>query len=504
MSTIVEKYFDALSLVPSHNESVWAIEKSLNELLLEGQFCLSHLWEQRSYVDILRFCKWSRLSWDCLQDASLMRGQKYCVEYATLYCPIIDEGMKAAKDFSGWVLTAPERERAKHYQASILFRRKLIQCLTDEGLSSVHTELAKELSGRISQGDFRGKAKKESKDTAKEQVQACIISAAYRIFSHKLLLLNAELKRENGPFAESTEDHWTIAQKAAKRVEALLDTASLLKQGDTGNVVYQYATEMRDLLLPQLHHELIDPLGKIALNLAVPESPLSGESLEDKACRLIKNVQKVIPQLIEKIERNREQIESFVPIEMQNIEEIGLESRPRLMAISEEIFSPNMPFDAEKFYPTKELATLILQHSERLPFNSLADGGENSLLQNTPQERPDVRSEIGEAIEGLLSNLAKRVAIEGCPLMQLAVQGKFSSGICDELIYRLGLERYNPRPVFERLHYELYFLAKRNLLQRNWGRLVVKEDILNIEPSSEAGEVLNFDQIDSKYWTVTT
>jgi hypothetical protein len=138
-----------------------------------------------------------------------------------------------------------------------------------------------------------------------------------------------------------------------------------------------------------------------------------------------------------------------------------------------------------QFTPSEELVRRVSSHYEvdldektKTTLKEIATG-----LPGFSAEENQVPYLIQECVEGLFANLAQRAAFQKQPHMQITNGPRLTDLFCSEVLYRLRLDPYRARPVYERLYEELVSFAKDSPRERSWGRLVFDNDGLKLELS---------------------
>jgi hypothetical protein len=108
---------------------------------------------------------------------------------------------------------------------------------------------------------------------------------------------------------------------------------------------------------------------------------------------------------------------------------------------------------------------------------------------------------IGDRVEGLLSNLARRVAASGQTVAPLADAERLLPSVSAELIERLGVNPYDAPEFLGELHRDLTAFAAVPRV-RSWGTLVSTRGKLALHVPDGAGRP-DFKELLESRWTVT-
>lgn len=115
----------------------------------------------------------------------------------------------------------------------------------------------------------------------------------------------------------------------------------------------------------------------------------------------------------------------------------------------------------------------------------------------------DLASAIGERVEGLLANLARRAAAASArDVVPLADNQRFLPAISVELIGRLGVDPYGAPEFLDELRRDLTAFAAAPRV-RSWGTLESPRGKLVLKVRDSAG-LLDFSELFERPWSVTT
>lgn len=168
------------------------------------------------------------------------------------------------------------------------------------------------------------------------------------------------------------------------------------------------------------------------------------------------------------------------------------------------VASLNPDSDAS-FLPSSHLVALIERYSttiEQEPLDVERESEGARVASSRAFGSPEC---IGDTVEGLLANLARRSALEGSESLTISRPGRLLPEICEELVYQLGLDAYHPRPVLDCLCKELVGFISEIARERSWGTLTIEKGcIVLLINSADALHIYDPDDADPSMWTVGT
>ena len=160
--------------------------------------------------------------------------------------------------------------------------------------------------------------------------------------------------------------------------------------------------------------------------------------------------------------------------------------------------------DPEQVYiPSENLVSLLKRRSpvfskdEAAALRDQARSGAGSSVRDK-----DLPSFIGERIEGLLGNLARRAAASGRKVVLLANERRFSPEFSAELVDRLGVDPYSAPEFLHELHRDLSEFAAVPRV-RSWGRIETKRGNLVLPVAVERAKRPDFSDLFERSWAVT-
>lgn len=156
---------------------------------------------------------------------------------------------------------------------------------------------------------------------------------------------------------------------------------------------------------------------------------------------------------------------------------------PLHISLAEE---PKLHDPYQKFVPSQHLVELAREHMIH-PDEEVLELIEEikKIRTEVVDQRQNISSMITKQVEGLLTNLAKRIFRIKKPI-RITKDNRFTSVICIELIDRLGLDVYNPRPVLELLYNELYKFVLLTHRERSWGEIIIENSEIKLRLKGEA------------------
>ncbi len=171
-----------------------------------------------------------------------------------------------------------------------------------------------------------------------------------------------------------------------------------------------------------------------------------------------------------------------------------------LVSVEKVTIALSMQHDSiQKFTPSPLLVRLIRNHMIEPDEMTL------KMLEQMRKMRPDADSQkqdieaiVSEQIENLLTDSAKRISINGEPLV-ITLDRRFSSEICTEIISRLELDYYNPTPVLDLLYRELINFASYPR-EREWGTIIVEDSKIKLIVKKDAFKIPVISSIDKDLW----
>lgn len=136
----------------------------------------------------------------------------------------------------------------------------------------------------------------------------------------------------------------------------------------------------------------------------------------------------------------------------------------------------------QQFVPSKELTCLVKDKISAPSDDDLLAVLRDLGLLNVPEEEKvrNVAKMITEQVEGMLVTMAKR-STETEKQAQITIGRRFSREVCEDLIVRLGLDSYDPQPVFKLLYDELLEFLSAGQRIREWGCISVDEGEIRIQ-----------------------
>jgi hypothetical protein len=119
-------------------------------------------------------------------------------------------------------------------------------------------------------------------------------------------------------------------------------------------------------------------------------------------------------------------------------------------------------------------------------------------------EEANLSEIIGEEVEAVCADFARRAAAAGERTFRLSDTGHFDPEVSRELLAGFELDAYAVRPILDRLHAELVEFAGIAPQVRSWGRITTDGSSLILEVDVErASAVPDLDELGADYWSTT-
>ena len=162
------------------------------------------------------------------------------------------------------------------------------------------------------------------------------------------------------------------------------------------------------------------------------------------------------------------------------------------------------PDPAGEFRPSAELVGLVMQHTVAPDEHSLEALKERSEHAPLGMVTGDPACRLGDRIEGLFANLALRAVFDRQSSVLISNGARLTQYLCNELVFRLRIDAYDLRPVFECLYHELRRFVTTVPRERAWGRIVADGESIRLEiDPKKALATPDPDDVDPEHWVAT-
>lgn len=152
----------------------------------------------------------------------------------------------------------------------------------------------------------------------------------------------------------------------------------------------------------------------------------------------------------------------------------------------------------QKFIPSRSLVDIVRENMIYPDEEELELVREIKKMQTeVVDERQNISNIITKQIEGLFTNVAKRVFRTKKPV-RITKDKRFTHEICNDLIDRLGLDVYNSRPVLELLYNEFCNFVSLSPRERSWGSIIAEDSEINLKVKEDAFKFPELSEINNK------
>ena len=158
----------------------------------------------------------------------------------------------------------------------------------------------------------------------------------------------------------------------------------------------------------------------------------------------------------------------------------------------------------QKFAPSHLLIELVKSHMIKPSLDILQLMKELKRIQTiNADEEKNIESLLTEQVESLFTHLAKRMFITQ-ETIQISSDNRFTVEVCRDLIHRLSLDPYNPRPVLDILYNEIIdFVSQTTSLKRSWGKIIIDEKLeIKLILKEDAFIFPDIDEIAEDKWLI--
>ncbi len=152
----------------------------------------------------------------------------------------------------------------------------------------------------------------------------------------------------------------------------------------------------------------------------------------------------------------------------------------------------------QKFIPSQLLVGLVREYMIYPDEEEVELVKEIKRIQTEAvDERLNILNMITKQVEGLFTNVAKRIFRTKKPV-SITKDNRFTHEICNDLIDRLGLDVYNSRPVLELLYNEFYKFVSLSPRERSWGSIIAENSEIKLKVKENAFKFPELSEIDNK------
>lgn len=253
---------------------------------------------------------------------------------------------------------------------------------------------------------------------------------------------------------------------------------------------YSLWFESRHISLNQVHISIAERLKLHGLDQILIPSQHAVDIDDLKVLELMEENKKTQTEVVDE----RQGIPSMITKQVEGL----FTNVARILRIKKTTESLKLHNPYQKFMPSQHLVCLVRIHMMHPDEEELKLMKEIKKIQTeVVDERQNISSMITKQVEGLFTNVAKRI-FRIKKHVRITKDKRFTPEICSDLIDRLGLDVYNSRLVLELLYHELYKFVSSSPRERSWGRIIAENSEIKLNVRENAFKFPELSKIDNK------